>query len=315
MSFRSKRQFFLKVSFYRTCSKRALVAISSHIKPLCALFIEMIAILLATYNSARFLTEQIDSVFHQTYTDWVLYVRDDGSCDGTLDIIQTYKKRCPDRIIVLSDNKGTLKSYGNFLELLKMVDANYYMFCDHDDVWLPNKIEMCFERMKSLEAANPNSPIVVHSDMKVVDQNLNVLSESFWKYSRLLPNHISFWELVCCNTVNGCTMLFNTKAKNACSGNEAFCLMHDTLVAQSVAASKGVISSIDIPLVLYRQHTDNVIGAENTKRKFFIKRVFVFGPTVRLNIKTWERASHIQKGSFLLFIWTKLRVTLLRFFQ
>lgn len=275
----------------------------------------MIAILLATYNSERFLAEQIDSIFHQTYTDWKLFVRDDGSKDGTIELIRKYMTSAPDKIELIEDKNVGKGAYGNFVTLMGAVDADYYMFCDHDDVWLPTKIEISFDRMKELESARPGVPIVVHTDMKVVDQNLGVLSESFWKYSRLLPDHASFWELVCCNTVNGCTMLFNKPAKLVSAGHEPYCLMHDTLVSQSVAAAGGVISAIQEPTVLYRQHIDNVIGAANAKRSYFLGRIGRLFSTLRDNVNVWKRAAHMKKGPLALFLLTKLKISWIRFFR
>lgn len=275
----------------------------------------MIAILLATYNSERYLSEQIDSILHQTYTGWKMYIRDDGSKDGTVDVIRQYVANHPDKIEQISDQEAGKGAYGNFVTLLGAVDADYYMFCDHDDYWSPTKIEVSFERMKQLEAVHPGVPIVVHTDMKVVDQDLNVLSESFWKYSRLLPDHTSFWELVCCNTVNGCTMLFNKQAKLVSVGNEPFCLMHDTLVSQSVAAVGGVISAVKEPTMLYRQHGDNVVGAADAKRSYFLRQMDHLSTTLRNNDEVWKRASHIKKASRAYFFFTKMKISLIRFLR
>jgi glycosyltransferase involved in cell wall biosynthesis len=274
-----------------------------------------IAILLATYNSERYISEQIESILNQTNHDWVLYIRDDGSTDKTLEIIGNYLKDYSNRIILIVDNKGALRSYYNFMELLRVVNADYYLFCDHDDVWLPNKIEITMNRMCELERNYPYAPVVVHTDMKVVDQQLKVLSESFWKYSRLLPSHCSFWELVSCNCVNGCTMLFNKAAKETVYGHESYCLMHDTLVAQSVAAAGGIISAVKEPTVLYRQHADNVIGASDARRMYFVRKIELIRSTYNSNMTVWKRACHIKQASFLFFLWTKAKISLLRFIK
>lgn len=275
----------------------------------------MIAILLATYNSESYLSEQIDSIMQQSYNDWTIYFRDDGSTDKTIDIIKEYQANNPNKFFLLEDKKGGLKSYGNFVELLKSVDAEYYMFSDHDDVWLPNKIEISMQRMKEIEKERPNTPVVVHTDMKVVNQDLNVISDSFWDFSRLLPEHSKFWELVCCNSVNGCTMLFNDKAKNTAFGHEPYCLMHDTLVSQSVAAVNGVISAINQPTVLYRQHFDNVIGAADAKRSYFVHRMKSGAGALKDNYGVWKRARHIKDGSFFYFLFVKMKITILRFLK
>lgn len=275
----------------------------------------MIAILLATYNSERYLSEQIESIMKQSYQDWTLFFRDDGSTDKTIDIIKKYQANNPDKVKLLVDNKGGLKSYGNFVEMLKSVNAEYYLFSDHDDVWLPNKIEISMQRMKEIENGHPNTPVVVHTDMKVVDQDLNVISESFWDFSRFLPERSRFWELVSCNCVNGCTMLFNDKAKATSLGHEPYCLMHDTLVSQSVAAAGGVISAIKQPTVLYRQHFDNVIGAADAKRSYFVHRMESGVGAFKDNYEVWKRARHIKDDSFILFLLVKMKITILRFLK
>lgn len=272
----------------------------------------MIAILLATYNSERYLKAQIDSILDQTYTKWKLYIRDDGSIDHTMAILQEYIAQYPEKIEFVKDNKGSLKPYHNFVELLKSVESDYYMFCDHDDVWLPQKIEISFNEMKLVESSEPNKPIIIHSDMKVVDQNLIVLSDSFWKYSRLMPNYCSFIDLACCNCVNGCTMMINKIAKEVSLPNVPYCLMHDILVAQSVAANNGVIRAIKKPLVLYRQHTDNVIGASDVKKNHFYHRLIHFVSTINDNIGTWKRVKKIQKVGLLLFLVHKAKISKLR---
>ena len=110
-------------------------------------------------------------------------------------------------------------------------------------------------------------------------------------------------------------MLFNQKAKNATNGNEHFCLMHDTLVAQSTAAAGGVISAIQEPTVLYRQHFDNVIGAANAKRGYFIGRLKNIKTSFSDNYEVWDRARHINRKAFGLFLLVKMKITILRFFR
>ncbi|MBR4154305.1 MAG: glycosyltransferase [Paludibacteraceae bacterium] len=107
-----------------------------------------VAILMATYNGAKYLREQIDSLFVQTYRDWTLYIQDDGSKDATLDIIKEYS----DERIVLVDVGLTRQGAGmNFMSLLNMVESEYYMFCDQDDVWFEDKMEKELARMKEIE--------------------------------------------------------------------------------------------------------------------------------------------------------------------
>ena len=266
----------------------------------------MITILLATYNSSPYLKEQIDSILAQTYENWNLVVRDDLSTDSTVEIIKDYICRYPDKISILNNNGESKRAYLNFVELLKNVESEYYMFCDHDDVWLSNKIELSIKRMKEVE--RPEVPVIVHTDMKVVDQELNIIHDSFWAYSRLLPERTSFKEMVLCNSSNGCTMLFNHKAKEVAIPNIAYATMHDMLVNQSVAANGGIISAIYEPTVLYRQHIDNVVGASKRDLKYQLKKLKSIGRVIKENYDDWKRSSYIKPYSFSSYMWTKMKV-------
>jgi len=270
----------------------------------------MLVILLATYNSEKYIREQIDSIISQTYKNWKLIVRDDLSTDNTIAIIKEYINEYPDKISLL-DNQGVSKrAYLNFIELLKNVDSDYYMFCDHDDVWLPNKIELSMKRMKEVE--KPDVPVIVHTDMKVVDEKLDVIQESFWKYSNLLPERTSFIEMVLCNSANGCTMLFNQKAKDVALKNVQYAKMHDILLNQSVSANGGIISPIYEATVLYRQHGDNVVGAQKRTKTFYLKKIRNLAALFLDNLKTWRSASHIKYIPFYMYVWTKIKIMYLK---
>ena len=101
----------------------------------------MIDILMATHNGEEYIGQQLDSIFAQTNQDWQLLCRDDGSNDSTVSIVTQYMTRHPGRIKLLSDNKGRLGVGLNFGELLEHSNADYIMFADQDDVWLPEKID------------------------------------------------------------------------------------------------------------------------------------------------------------------------------
>lgn len=267
-----------------------------------------ISVLLATYNSSLYLRAQLDSLFSQTNQDFKLFVRDDNSTDCTLEILQEYQKRYLGRVYIIDNQGRSLRAYNNFVELLSKVNSAYYMFCDHDDIWLPNKIQISLNRMLELESKNPNTPIVVHTDMKVVDQNLNVICDSFWKYSNLLPDHTKFEEMVLCNSANGCAMMFNDKAKTVALPNVSFATMHDMLVNQSVAASNGIISAIKIPAVLYRQHIDNVVGAKKRDLKYYVHKIKNIQILLKDNVLCYKNANRIRPISIMSFLFTKIKI-------
>jgi rhamnosyltransferase len=97
-----------------------------------------IAILLATYNGGQYLMEQLDSLLQQTCQEWTLYIHDDGSTDNTYDILREYSQKHSN--IYVLEYESQRGAMGNFLSLLQRVEADYYMFCDQDDVWLKQKV-------------------------------------------------------------------------------------------------------------------------------------------------------------------------------
>ena len=239
-----------------------------------------IAILLATYNGAKYIREQLDSLFQQSCGDFHLYIRDDGSKDDTLKIVEEYRQKFSDRITVLEDSqkhKGAAKS---FMTLLQEVDSDYYMFCDQDDIWLPTKVEKTFARMKEIEGTAQNAgtanavgtaPILVATDLKVVDENLQPLKDSF-NVDLKIDVFRKHSELICVrHVVTGCTMMFNRAAKEASLPMSPRATMHDEWVALCVHFKGGIISILDEATILYRQHTSNTLGAEQASKGFFAR--------------------------------------------
>lgn len=227
----------------------------------------MVEILLSTYNGERYIREQIDSILQQTYVDWHLLVRDDVSTDSTVEIINQYISKYPDKISLLPRDKN-LGSMRSFEQLLKSANATYYMFCDQDDVWLPNKIENALSCIRSIET--PNIPIVVFSDLQVVDENLHTIHSSFFQNARINTSYLLRKKetLAVNNCAAGCTMLFNNEAKNLSLPFGEKAVMHDAWVLLSVLANNGIIKQIQPADILYRQHGKNVCGAYSVKYNF-----------------------------------------------
>ena len=236
----------------------------------------MIAILLSTYNGEKYLSEQIESILGQSVQDFTLYVRDDGSSDRTVDIVLNYHNKYPDRIVVVDDPIKHRGANYSFLWLLKVIECDYYMFCDQDDVWLPNKIEVSIKALKKAECNNPDLPILVHTDMKIVDHNLSILSDSLYKSMKIHPGIIdhSFNFMGVCSCGPGCSMLFNKKAKDVsldCQDLDNV-PMHDWWVAINTVKN-GKIVYIATPTMLYRQHQTNTVGASNVNTGSLINKI------------------------------------------
>ncbi len=231
---------------------------------------EKIAILLATYNGEKYLAEQLDSLLNQSFQNWCLYVHDDGSKDKTVSILQEYAARYPDKIILI-DAPSTGGAKNNFLFLLNVVDAPYFMFCDQDDIWLPEKIEKTYRWMKAVEQ---DKPALVFTDLRVVDQDGKVIAPRMSEYQKLNMKKSRAEDFLAENVVTGCTVMINRQladlARRATDPSKI--IMHDWWMA-IVAARFGVISCLDEPLILYRQHGINNIGAKKLGKDYVIDRL------------------------------------------
>ena len=223
----------------------------------------MINILLATYNASEYLTAQINSILLQkTSSNWTLLIRDDYSNNSNINIIHNYQKKS-DKICLVNNENKNLGTRLNFSCLLENSESDYIMFCDQDDIWLPNKIEISLNKMLEMEKEyGKQTPILIHTDLKVVDNNLNLINPSFRNYQNLDPNPQNLLpRLLMQNFVTGCTMMINKPLKDLILSIPQEAIMHDWWIALT-AASFGKIAYITEPTVLYRQHQQNTVGAK-----------------------------------------------------
>lgn len=228
----------------------------------------MIDILLSTYNGEKFLKEQLDSLLNQTYSDYKILIRDDGSSDNTKSILGLYKNKYEDKIsLFFEDNVGPKKS---FLNLLEKSNSDYIMFCDQDDIWDRNKLQIMYDVIKT----HYNIPTLAFCDLKVVDENLNIICDSFYDYQKIDRYKTSFFELIKKAVIPGCVMMINRKLKDLIKfDNTDNITMHDSYISY-IASYFGQIIYIDKKLNLYRQHGQNAIGAKENSLSFYAKRIF-----------------------------------------
>lgn len=253
------------------------------------------AILLATYNGERYLREQLDSLFQQSFKDWTLYVHDDGSTDHTIQIMNDYAAK-QDNINVL-DYPSQHGAKNNFLSLLQKVDADYYLFCDQDDQWAADKIEKQMALMKETEHANPGKPVLVFSDLLVVDSELTPLG-SMWEQENIRPEYLTtFDEGGAFEFVTGCTMLFNKQAKDTVVFPADKAVMHDAWITLCVLRSGGIIAAVDEPLVHYRQHEGNVLGVNNWSQYSWMKRLVNMKKSIVANYRHYRMLRALGYGS------------------
>lgn len=230
-----------------------------------------VAILLATYNGSKFLIDQIDSLLSQSYSSWKLYISDNGSTDTTLQIIENYCTKYPDRIFTLNNNSA-LSAKANFSFLLHNVIADYYFFCDQDDFWFSYKLEITLHEMNKNEKTHSSEiPILVHTDLTVTDKNLKIISPSYWEYQNIDPSKTRLSQLLVQNVVTGCTVVINKALRDIAIPVPNEVIMHDWWLAL-VASSFGYISCIKEPTIYYRQHGLNDVGAKRWDFKYIQKR-------------------------------------------
>lgn len=221
----------------------------------------MIAIIMAVYNGETYLAEQIDSLLQNTEQNFVLHIYDDASTDSSPEIIATYTGQYPEKIFYHrnTSNQGVIR---NFLEGCRCVDADYYMFCDQDDVWLPDKISHSLRQIQDAEKNSPDKPLVVFGDARVVNETLQEIHPSFQRQSGYHTDRLDLPHMLMENKLNGCALLFNRQLKDLLTETPDGVRMHDWWIAL-IASALGKIIYLDEPLLLYRQHTGNVVGGSS----------------------------------------------------
>ena len=251
-----------------------------------------VTILMSTYNGEQFLADQIKSIQDQTYRDWQLLIRDDGSEDKTPAIIEDFCAQDSRLVFINQDSRNNLGVIKSFHSLLQYQDSDFYFFSDQDDVWLPDKLALQLE-----EAAKYDNqqPLLVYTDLKVVDQELNVVHESMIRTQSDHANTELIQELTE-NTVTGGVSMINRALAELWTGQEEHdLLMHDWYLAL-LAAAFGNLVYIDQPGELYRQHANNVLGARTLRKRMqnWIRPHILFG-------KYWKliKASQTQARNLL----------------
>ena len=220
-----------------------------------------IDILLSTYNGEKYLEEQINSIVNQSYNGWRLVIRDDGSKDGTWEIIRKFAKMHPSRILVLSDKMGNLGPAQSYCQLAEYSRAAYVAFCDQDDMWLPDKLSDQMSIMHEQEKVlGQDCPILIHSDLYLVDAKLRTQGESYWKSRGVKPEVMNdLKSLLTKNYVTGCTVMVNRALLDLALPLPKSIIMHDWWFAL-MASANGKIVDMEEKTVKYRLHSGNVVG-------------------------------------------------------
>ena len=235
-----------------------------------------IQILMSTYNGGRYIRTQLKSIVAQTIKNKTLLIRDDGSTDNTIEIIQEYQKQYPWIFYYQGKNIGVQKS---FLELIQNSDpeADYIAFSDQDDEWLPEKLERAVECLQKLGSAQePSVPLLYCSDKIIVGEQLESLNVTVSRKVR----KITFGNALVQNICTGCTAVMNHELKNII--NKHFpvdaqnIIMHDWWLYLT-ACCFGKVYYDENAYIKYRQHGRNISGAIVNKKELLRYRIKQLG--------------------------------------
>jgi len=221
---------------------------------------QRVAILLSTFNGARFLHDQLESLLQQTHEHWVLYWRDDGSSDQTVAVMAEFAARAGQgRCVELPGPRCNLGPAASFHALLRAVaddlaSADAVAFADQDDYWLPNKLQ---RGLAALATARSDEPVLYCARQILVDAELNRIGES-----ALACGEVGFPASLTQNVATGCTVMLNRcAAQLVASSTPSSATMHDWWCYLVVTAAGGRLLRDPEPVVLYRQHGGNIVGA------------------------------------------------------
>ena len=225
----------------------------------------ILEILMATYNGAAFIREQIDSILAQTDDGWHLTVSDDGSDDGTKDILDGYAREYPEKIARIESGTRFGNARDHFFYLTGACEAEWMMLCDQDDTWAPDKtgkFRLAMDRAE--EAYGAETPLLIFSDQAVTDGALNPMAPSLMRWQKQYTGEFDYRSILMQNVVTGGAMALNrplAELAGECADRTRVC-MHDWWTA-AAAARFGRIIYLDEPLGTYRQHGANAVGAKH----------------------------------------------------
>jgi len=223
----------------------------------------MITVLMSTYNGEKYLREQLDSILSQKIIDVNLLIRDDGSKDSTLNILNEYKNKYSNVMFYLGSNVGCARSF--YQLVLDAPESEYYAFADQDDVWDSNKL---YEAISKINHIPKNQPSLYLSSIRPVDKELNIIP--YKKSNEIKP---AFGIALTQAIAPGCSYVFNSTLLNEFRrlGIENVDI-HDWALFRVATALNSYIYYDINPYFSYRQHENNLIGAQHSKLGHWIGR-------------------------------------------
>jgi glycosyltransferase involved in cell wall biosynthesis len=220
-----------------------------------------VAILLTTYNGQNFLEEQLESILKQTYSNYHLWISDDGSIDNTLPIIKFYKQKFNNLTLLHGPKRGFNV---NFFELTNNINikADYYFWADQDDIWFSNKIERA---ISFLQQYDQKSPSLYSCNAIIIDKYKNNFG---YTYNYQIKK-FNFANSLVQPLAGGNTMCFNSSARDLiCLGVYLYPAFYDWWAYQIISGCDGNIIFDDNPMIFYRQHDNNQIGVQHGIHNF-----------------------------------------------
>ncbi len=225
-----------------------------------------VIVLLSSYNGEIYIRQQLDSLLAQDLQPYRIIVRDDGSSDGTIDILKEYCERHRNISYYTGEN---LKPARSFFDLIRnSEEADYYALCDQDDVWFSDKLSRA---VGLLEKENSDIPLLYCSKYTLTDKDLNPLDSNVSS----LYNFSDFPHALIYHTAPGCTFVFNEAARKQIlryDVNKEYCVIHDAIIHKVVTLYGKMILDQESHMY-YRQHGDNQIGMDADPFRTFLGRV------------------------------------------
>ena len=226
-----------------------------------------ISVILTTHNGSAFIDAQIESILSQTLPAAEIIVCDDASSDNTIELLQKWEYAGKLRLVRNATVLGIVENFKKGVGLA--APNNFIALCDQDDVWLPHKLATCWAKIHEFE--DLSLPSLVYSDLTFVDQHLQIINPSFQQEMGFHKFEHCFDTALFGCLVLGCTTLFNPALRNLfVNMPHQKSYLHDAWLAL-IAFGWGNCACIKEPLVLYRQHQNNVTIARHIKKKRHLK--------------------------------------------
>ena len=221
---------------------------------------------MSTYNGQKYIKEQIDSLLRQKGVKLNLIIRDDGSMDDTLRILSEYELAHPNIIVIREINCGAEESFNRLCRYaLKTTSSDYYAFCDQDDVWDEDKLEIAVSKLENFDASKPN---LYFSNLKMVDNELHFIRNFFKDVEVFTDKDKALVQIF----TYGCTCVFNHKALEAYCGIDKNKVLHDNWI-YALCVYFGNVIYDPTGHILYRQHGNNLSGKKVSGFSLFILRL------------------------------------------